>query len=136
MALSDATGDDRTEELDRGVLPTGELPALPNSGQKPSGRKPVRITIKILLAIVVSYFLLPPVLTGFRQAADTVSDVNPLLLVAGFGLQILALFCYSLLTRAALGSAGSMASAASRSAARWWCPCVKSVMTLQIAIGW
>ncbi|NQY58063.1 MAG: flippase-like domain-containing protein [Ilumatobacteraceae bacterium] len=110
MALSDATGDDRTEELDRGVLPTGELPALPNSGQKPTGRKPVRITIKILLAIVVSYFLLPPVLTGFRQAADTVSDVNPLLLVAGFGLQILALFCYSLLTRAALGSAGSKLS--------------------------
>ncbi len=46
-------------------------------------------------------------LTGFRQAADTIGTVNPALIVAGFVLQILALACYSFLTRASLGTAGA-----------------------------
>lgn len=98
---------DETHEMDRGPLPTGELPALTPESERPKKRlRPVRFTVRAVLVVVVAIFLLPPVIGGFRQAATTVSDVNPALLVLGFGLQLAALFCYSLLTRASLGSAG------------------------------
>ncbi len=98
---------DRTHEMDRDVLPTGELPALiRDEALKPRRIRPIRFTIKVLLLIVIVVFLLPGVANGFRQAIDTISDVNPALLVAGFALQILALLAYSLLTRATLGTAG------------------------------
>ncbi len=112
--MADATSDsasgrfDATHEMDRGVLPTGELPALVRDGPAPRRRlKPLRFTIKALLAIVLAVFLLPPVLTGFRQAGDTIGDVNPALIAAGFILQLISLACYSFLTRAALGTAGA-----------------------------
>ncbi len=93
--------------MDRGVLPTGELPALVQPPSPPRRRlRPLRFTIKALLAIVVAVFLLPPVLTGFRQASETIGTVNPALIAAGFLLQILSLACYSFLTRASLGTAG------------------------------
>jgi putative heme transporter len=105
------SGYDQTHEMDRGVLPTGELPALQRDPSATTPRiRPVRFTIKALIVTVIGFFLLPPVLTGFRQAAETLSQVNPWLLAAGFGLQLLALFAYSLLTRAALGSAGDRLS--------------------------
>ena len=92
--------------MDRGVLPTGELPALVQPPSPPRRRlRPLRFTIKALLAIVVAVFLLPPVLTGFRQASETIGTVNPALIAAGFLLQILSLACYSFLTRASLGTA-------------------------------
>ena len=76
--------------MDRGVLPTGELPALVKEPTVPPRRlRPLRFTIKALLAIVVAVFLLPPVLTGFRQAADTIGTVNPALIAAGFVLQLI-----------------------------------------------
>jgi uncharacterized protein (TIRG00374 family) len=95
--------------MDRGVLPTGELPALVKDplSAPPRRLRPLRFTIKALLAIVLAVFLMPPVLTGFRQAADTIGSVNPALIVAGFVLQLLALACYSFLTRASLGTAGA-----------------------------
>ena len=99
--------DDATHEMDRDALPTGELPELPRAAEAPKRRvRPVRLTVKALFLIVVGYFLLPPVLTGFEQAVDTIRDVNPVLLAVGFALQILALLAYSLLTKASLGSAG------------------------------
>ena len=103
--------DDETFEMDRDVPPTGELPKLVQDEPEPKPKiRPIRFTIKILLLIVAAVFLLPNVLSGFRQAAGTVRDVNPALLVLGFGLQLAALFCYSLLTRASLGTAGHMLS--------------------------
>jgi uncharacterized protein (TIRG00374 family) len=103
----DGLDGDRTHEMDRDVLPTGELPALiRDETAKPRRLRPFRFTIKVLLLIVIVVFLLPGVLNGFRQAIDTISDVNPVLLLAGFALQILALLAYSLLTRATLGTAG------------------------------
>ena len=105
---------DATHEMDRGVLPTGELPALVRDdvGVPPRHRRirPLRFTIKALLLIVVMVFLGPPVLTGFRQAADTIGSVNPAMIVAGFVLQFISLACYSFLTRASLGSAGKKLS--------------------------
>ena len=104
------TGDprfDATHEMDRDVLPTGELPALVRDESKPKSRlRPIRFTIKALLLIVVGIFLLPPVLSGFRQALETIRDVNPAFIVLGFVLQFASMFCYSLLTRSALGTAG------------------------------
>lgn len=101
------TRDDATHEMDRDVLSTGELPALVRDDtHKESRVRPIRFTIQMLLVIIVGVFLLPPVLSGFREAAETIRDVNPVLVVLGFVLQFAALFCYSLLTRAALGTAG------------------------------
>jgi uncharacterized protein (TIRG00374 family) len=103
----DDVDSDRTHEMDRDVLPTGELPTLiRDETAKPRRIRPIRFTIKVLLLIVIVVFLLPGVLNGFSQAIDTISDVNPVLLLAGFGLQIMALLAYSLLTRATLGTAG------------------------------
>jgi uncharacterized protein (TIRG00374 family) len=98
---------DETHEMDREGMPTGELPALASKPTRPARRiRPVRLTIKALLVVIVAVFLLPGVLNGFRSALDTIRDVNPALLLVGFGLQVLALISYSLLTRATLGSAG------------------------------
>ncbi len=109
----DDVDDDRTHEMDRDVLPTGELPALIRDETRPVRRiKPIRFTIKVLLLIVIVVFLLPGVLSGFSQAIDTISEVNPILLVAGFVLQLLSLLCYSLLTRATLGTAAGRLSLA------------------------
>jgi uncharacterized protein (TIRG00374 family) len=103
----DGIDSDRTHEMDRDVLPTGELPTLiRDETAKPRRIRPIRFTIKVLLLIVIVVFLLPGVLNGFSQAIDTISDVNPVLLLAGFALQIMALLAYSLLTRATLGTAG------------------------------
>jgi uncharacterized protein (TIRG00374 family) len=105
--------DDSTHEMDRDVLPTGELPALIRGDtMSPRRIRPVRLTIKALLLVILAIFLLPPVLSGFRDAWDTISDVNPALLALGFALQMLALVAYSLLTRATLGSAGHRLSMA------------------------
>ena len=104
---------DVTHEMDRERLPTGELPALVRDPATPRRRiRPVRFTIKALLLIVVAVFLLPGVLNGFRSALDTIRDVNPALLVAGFVLQLMALLTYSLLTRATLGTAARKLSLA------------------------
>jgi putative heme transporter len=104
---------DATHEMDRDVLPTGELPALVRvEPERPRRIRPVRLTIKALLLVIVAVFLLPPVASGFRDAWDTISDVNPALLGLGFALQLISLFCYSLLTRATLGSAGRRLSMA------------------------
>ena len=46
-----------------------------------------------------------------RNAVDQLSDVKPGLLVLGLVLELLALFCYSLMTRAALGPVGHHMSA-------------------------
>jgi uncharacterized protein (TIRG00374 family) len=114
-AATDASGVefDTTHEMDRDALPTGELPALirDESARLPRIR-PVRLTVKALLLVILAVFLLPPVVSGFRDAWDTISDVNPALLLLGFALQLVSLFCYSLLTRATLGSAGHRLSMA------------------------
>lgn len=104
----DGVPHDETEELARELFPADEdLPTLGEAARGANrGIRPMRFTLKALIAVVVAYFLVPGVLTGFQQAADSISSVNPALLVLGFALQVLSLFFYSLLTRAALGSAG------------------------------
>ena len=101
---------DATFEMDRQSIPTGELPTVPRAvpAVKPRVR-PIKFGVRMLLLALVLYFavgLLPDLL----NAADELRRINPFLIALGFGLQLLALFFYSLLTKAALGDAGDTVS--------------------------
>ena len=61
--------------------------------------------LKVLATLLVVYFLILNI-PGLRNAMDQLSDVRPELLVLGLGLEIVALLCYSMMTRAALGPVG------------------------------
>ena len=94
---------------------TGELPSVSfdDTGGPPRPRRRFRsgrLTLKLLAFVAVLYFAFVTVLPGVRQAAGELSDLNPLLIFVGFGLEIVALAAYSLLTRAALGDAGPLVS--------------------------
>ncbi len=98
---------DETFEMDRDSLPTGELPLLPRSESTLKPRiRPVKFGIRIALFALVVYFAVG-LLPEFTDAADRLRRINPLLIALGFGLQLVALFFYSLLTRAALGDAAA-----------------------------
>lgn len=93
---------------------TGELPrvSLDDTGGPPRPRRvrPVRLTLKALAVALVVWFFVIPLIPGLRKAATDLRTVNPALLVAGLVLQLSALFCYSLLTRAALGESAKIIS--------------------------
>jgi putative heme transporter len=94
---------------------TGELPEISydDTGGPPRPRRfrPVRFSLKLLLFVLVVYFALVTVVPGVRKAANELSDMNPVLLALGLGVEIASLYCYTLLTRAALGTAGARISA-------------------------
>ncbi len=99
--------DDKTHEMDRDVLPTGELPQLPRLDAQMKPRiRPIRFGFKMVLFGLVLWFgigLLPK----FVEAGSELQNVDPVLLLVGFALEIVALYFYSLLTRAALGEAAA-----------------------------
>lgn len=68
-----------------------------------SGLKSALKTLKWLIFGVVVYFFVIPLIPGFRKALTELSLVNPVLLVVGLGLQVSAMFSYTLLTHTALG---------------------------------
>ena len=68
-------------------------------------------TFQVVLAAAIVYFFVIPLIPGFRQAVDDLHTIDPYLLTAGIGFQAIALFCYSLLTKAALGEHGDRISA-------------------------
>ena len=70
----------------------------------------VRLGLKLLLFLGVAYFALVAVVPELRRAAGELQNLNPLYIVAGLGLEIAALYAYSLLTRATLGDAGHLVS--------------------------
>lgn len=93
---------------------TGELPrvSLDDTGGPPRPRRfrPLRLSLKVVaFALVINYILLP-LIPDFRKAVDELSSVSPLLLALGLFMQLMALLCYSLLTKAALGEAGHQIS--------------------------
>jgi len=59
----------------------------------------------VVAALVVYLFVLP-LLPKLREAAGDLNRIEPNLLIVGVGLQAVSLLCYSLLTRAALGEQG------------------------------
>ena len=73
-------------------------------------RRALSRTFKVLATLIVVYFLILNI-PGLRNAVDQLSEVKPGLLVLGLVLELLALFCYSLMTRAALGPVGHHMSA-------------------------
>lgn len=89
---------------------TGELPrvSLDDTGGPPRPRRvrPFRLTLKLLALSMVVWFFVLPLIPGMRKAAHELSTVNPALLAAGLALEVAALFCYSMLTKAALGRGG------------------------------
>lgn len=93
---------------------TGELPrvSLDDTGgpPRPPRFRRFRLSVKVLAFSLVVWFFVLPLIPGMRAAADRLTDVNPWLLVAGVALEMLALFCYTLLTKAALGDAGDVIS--------------------------
>ncbi len=70
--------------------------------------RPLRSGIKVVAFAAIIWFFVLPLIPGFRKAAEELRAVNPLLLALGLGLEVAALFCYSLLTRAALGESGKL----------------------------
>jgi putative heme transporter len=95
---------------------TGELPRVSSddTGGPPRPRRfrPFRFTLKLLAFVTIVYFAVSTIIPGVREAAGKLRTVNPALLGLGLGLEIAALFAYSLLTRAALGEESKMISRA------------------------
>ena len=56
----------------------------------------------VLFAVVIYFFVLP-LLPAFRNAISDLRQIDPVLLSAAIGLEFVALYCYTLLTHAALG---------------------------------
>ncbi len=79
--------------------------SLDDTGGPPRPRRfrPLRLSLKAAAGVLVVWFFVLPLIPGLRQAASDLRTVNPWLLALGLVLQLSALFCYSLLTRAALG---------------------------------
>lgn len=73
-------------------------------------RKPFRFTLKLLLAATLSYYFIVPMIPDFRDALDDLRRVEPLLLGVGLALELIALYCYAPLMKAALGDAGEQLS--------------------------
>ncbi len=61
----------------------------------------------LILALIVEYLVVPQ-LAGPRKVAHLVTQVNPLLLLAGVGLEAGALLCYAQLTRTVLPAQRSL----------------------------
>ncbi|MBU6315075.1 MAG: YbhN family protein [Acidobacteria bacterium] len=93
---------------------TGELPrvSLDDTGGPPRPRRvrPLRLTLKVAAFALIVWFFVLPLIPGMRKAASDLRTVNPWLLIAGLALQVAALFCYSLLTNAALGDSSHAVS--------------------------
>jgi len=76
-----------------------------------SSRRPgLRRTIQVVVIALVAYWIILPLVPQFFDAAHDLNRIEPNLLLAGFGLQMISLFFYSMLTKAALGGDGDDAS--------------------------
>ncbi|WP_116999790.1 lysylphosphatidylglycerol synthase transmembrane domain-containing protein [Desertimonas flava] len=93
---------------------SGDLPPIVRDPSEPVERKkkfkPLRFGIKTVGFLLAANFFVLPILPRFRDAAENLTKVEPLLLVLGLALQVGAWSAYSLLTRAALGEAGKTIS--------------------------
>ena len=94
----DAADDvDEFEELDRSDV------SIPVPGET---RRPFRFTVKLLLFAAALYYFVIPLIPDFQNAWQDLRRVEPLLLALGLALEIIALYCYAPLMKAALGDAG------------------------------
>ena len=91
---------------------------MQSSGEEPSNSASISLeaaankrkvwirTLKTVGFAAVIYFFVFPLVPGFRQAFSDLIEVDKTMLVLGVVLEFIGLFCYSLLTRAALGNEG------------------------------
>lgn len=100
--MSDAVGGDP-------VSPSVREPTAAMLRRK-ARRQAISRTFKVVATLAVVYFVILNI-PGLRNAVDQLSDVKPGLLVLGLGLELVALFCYSVMTKAALGEVGGHLSA-------------------------
>ena len=91
----------------------GGVPSRARSGDLDDNGMPARRarrralanSFKVLATLIVVYFIILNI-PGLRNAVDQLSEVEPALLAVGLALELIALFCYSGMTRVALGPAG------------------------------
>jgi uncharacterized protein (TIRG00374 family) len=73
-------------------------------------RRHFRFTLKLLVFAAVIYYFVVPLVPDFRDAWGDLARVEPSLHVIGLGLELIALYCYAPLMKAALGDAGASLS--------------------------
>jgi len=95
-----------------GGVPTSEPGPARSAGNGMSPREKAVLrrraivrTLKVLATLAVVYFIILNI-PGLRNAVDQLDEVQPGLLLVGLLLEIGALFCYSVMTKAALGVPG------------------------------
>ncbi|HRE02722.1 MAG TPA: hypothetical protein PLV68_15575, partial [Ilumatobacteraceae bacterium] len=88
-----------SDEATNSAAPTSARSQTPDRPPKPF--RPVRKALNLFAFAAIIWFFVLPLIPGFRKAADELSKVNPALLAVGLGLEVAALFAYSLMTRAA-----------------------------------
>jgi putative heme transporter len=95
---------DGSSGRDRGTgsAVSGPGDELDDQPTRTRSRRPLFSGIKVIIAVVIVYYLVLPNLAKGRSAWRTLANVNLALILLGFGLQAIALLCYSQLTRAAL----------------------------------
>jgi uncharacterized protein (TIRG00374 family) len=87
-----------------------QAPDEDDGGEEPKRRrglrrllpKPVWQVGRVLLILLIIEYLVVPQLAGPRKVAHLITQVNPFLLLAGVGLEVLSLICYAQLTRTVL----------------------------------
>ncbi len=105
--MSDPSTAPGTEPASKRVLLTGELPLTPGGGDHSVGQpRTFRFTLKLLAFAAAIYYFVIPIIPRFTNAWSELGRVEPVLLVIGLGLEIIALYCYAPLMKAALGDAG------------------------------
>lgn len=90
-------------EVEQRGAPAGATEATSDESE---GRRPFRFTLKLLAFLAVVYYFVIPLIPNFRDALTELRRVEPVLLAVGLGLQLVALYCYAPLMKAALGDAG------------------------------
>ena len=61
-----------------------------------------RSLFRVCLLAAIGYYLVIPLVLRVENAASQLASINPWLTATGFGLQVVALVCYSVMTREAL----------------------------------
>ncbi|NNE11836.1 MAG: flippase-like domain-containing protein, partial [Ilumatobacter sp.] len=107
--MTDSSTAPGTDPVHDRILLTGELPELerpPLDGGDESRRRPFRFTVKYVAFAAVIYYFVVPLIPRFTEAWSELGRVEPVLLVLGLALELMALYCYAPLMKAALGDAG------------------------------
>jgi uncharacterized protein (TIRG00374 family) len=89
------------------VVPANGEPGAPAG---PLPRKPILSGLKLVAFAAVVYFFVLPLIPGLRNAVTRLRHVDPRFLAAGLALELVALYAYSMLTRAALGESRKVVS--------------------------